>query len=723
MMLRRKITSAFFASLICFLPDFAFALPSAKMKDKGVPSVLKADEVDGDREKNILTATGNVEVTKGSSVFYADKVTYEKDGGVIKAFGNIKAKNIEVGNLIASSAEVKDDFSQGQFLDSRIVFDDGSYLISPKVERKSAVTTVLYKPIYSICPNPDISNDNEIAGKKRDFASIKSKNTTIDREEDVIRSKNAVLRIYDVPLLYTPYLSVALPSKKRKSGFLSPSYIRTSNLGLGVKVPYYFNIDSNIDLTTSPLVTFNNQFLIENQLRHLTSYGEYDLNLEVANNEIKRTVDSNVVKRTEKSLRWRLRGIGKFDYTLNTGLDFKLNLVGDRDYGRDYHFDFITNYTLSHVNLDYIKGREYHAVKLVKIQELENYDDKVAEPTIIPIDSHIESKPRLGFFKEKFALTSNATTITREDGVQYRRVTAIPELSVPFNMNGNLFTLDTKIQGDLYSVENNSVTRDQDINRTTQSNYKPETSINWRLPLIKKNKESTLMIEPMANFVVSSYKKSFDESINEDSNDNELTVTNLFVSDRISGFDRNESGKRVNYGVKSSLFNSFGEFDLNIGQGYRSGGTQDVSIRGFGTNNKSNFVGQASYKAIKYLSVNYSFQLNQSNFRNEVNQLNTTLDFDKVMISSGYLLIRKSEQNLNKKEQMSFESRFKLSADWRVGFLMKKDLITNRTLSRSAILERDGCCTNFMFSISETNPSSLSKPQKSFNISLQFKNL
>ncbi len=723
----KNFTLKTFAALFLFaLLDSAsaFAFLSTKEKDVEAPSVLKADEVDGDREKNILTATGNVEVVKGGSVFFADKIIYQKNDGMIKASGNIRARNIEVGKVLATSAEVKDDFSKGEFLNSKLFFEDGSYIFSPEIKRENFTKTTLQTPIYSVCPNPEISANNEIAGKKNDFAAIKSKYTVIDRQDDVMISKDASLQIYGIPVLYTPYLSVGLPSKKRKSGFLSPSYIRTSSIGLGLRIPYYFDIGPNMDLTTIPLISVSgSQVLLENQFRHLASYGLYSVNFELANNELKTTNNSAVFNKTDKDLRWRLKSEGKFDYTINTGVDFKLNLLGDQNYGRDYHFDFATNHTISHVNLDYIKGRNYYSAKIIKIQELENYNNKLAEPTILPIDAHVETKRGSGFFKEKFALTSNATTIIRADGIQYRRITAIPEMNLPFALNGNLFALNTKLQSDFYSIDNNSGIRDQDLKRTTQSNYKPEFSINWRLPLIRKSKESTFMIEPMANFVTSSYKKSFNSLINEDSNNNELTINNLFVADRIAGFDRNESGKRFNYGLKSSFFNRLGEFDLNIGQGYKSGGVQDVSISGFTSENKSNFVGQARYKAVKYLQLDYSFQLNQSNFDNEINQLNTTIDFDKFSINSSYLLIKKSAQNENKREQISFGSGVKLDKYWRMKLLMNKDLVTGRTLSRSANFERDGCCTTFIFSIAETNPSSLSKSQKSFNLNFQFKNL
>jgi LPS-assembly protein len=253
---------------------------------------------------------------------------------------------------------------------------------------------------------------------------------------------------------------------------------------------------------------------------------------------------------------------------------------------------------------------------------------------------------------------------------------------------------------------------------------KPELSMSWRLPLIRKSETNTLMIEPMINLVTSTYTKNFDKLPNEDSNESELSVSNLFVTDRIAGFDRNESGKRINYGVKSSLFNRFGEFGLTLGQGYRkAGNAQDVLIRGFTDNNKSNIVGQALYKAAKYFTITYSFQLGESNYSNQVNQITTVLDLSRFTFSSDYLLIRKTIQNSTQKEQINLTASMQITPIWKVTTTMSKDLQSSRTLSRGITLYREGCCAIFGFSAIETNPSSLIKPQKTFNLSLSFKNL
>ena len=179
--------------IVIFAAPFAYAIPSFKTQDtqeQSLPAVLKADEIDGDKVTNIMTATGNVEVKKGVSVIYADQISYNKDQKTIRAIGHVKVKDLEIGNMWASEAEVKDDFSSGKFFNSEMVFSDGSYFTSPNIERKTPLVTVLKSPIFSFCPNDKIAADPELAGKKWDFASIRSTTTTIDREKQSIRSFN-----------------------------------------------------------------------------------------------------------------------------------------------------------------------------------------------------------------------------------------------------------------------------------------------------------------------------------------------------------------------------------------------------------------------------------------------------------------------------------------------------------------------------------------------------
>jgi LPS-assembly protein len=723
------------SAILTFYSTSSFALPSFKQsKTSGVPAVLKADRIDSDRVNNVLIASGNVEVSKDNSVIYADKLFYYQDKKTIRGIGNVKVKNITVGNMFAREVEIRDDFSEGKFFDASIIFNDGSYLTSPKIERSNPEKTTLRQSFYSLCPNDDIAENNELAGKKADMAAITSSTTIIDRENNMMRSSHGVFRLYDIPLLYTPYIVLPLPAKKRQSGFLYPSYLKTTNFGLGVKIPYYFNIAPNIDLLTTPQISLTtDQMIIGNEFRHMTSYGEYNLNLEMANNKIESNhIDVSVLddstvgisQRSNKDLRWSLTGAGLFDFTENTGLDFDVDMVSDINYLRDYRFSYLA-YTTSKVNLDYVRKRDYYSIKTIKFQELQNRREADQAQIVLPmIDTYTESKRSL-FFKEKFALTTNITQITPESGLQYRRASVVPEVKIPFNIKGNLFDINAKMQGDVYWLENNFKGSQAPNNYdSTFTNYKPEASITWRLPLIQKSKYNTLILEPIANLVSSSYKRNGDKVANVDSNDAELSISNLFISDRIAGFDRNESGERASYGLKTSLFNALGEFGLTVGQSYKiSSSTQDVEIAGFSDSSKSNLVGQALYRADKYFSIFYTFQLNENNYRNDVNQVTTSLTFDRFAMSGNYLLLRRSQYRASRVEQISLSSSVKLIKKWSAKVAFNKDLERERIISKRMSLQRDGCCTIFGIAVMETNPSSLLKPQKSISVNFTFKNL
>jgi hypothetical protein len=161
-----------------------------------------------------------------------------------------------------------------------------------------------------------------------------------------------------------------------------------------------------------------------------------------------------------------------------------------------------------------------------------------------------------------------------------------------------------------------------------------------------------------------------------------------------------------------------------MGQSFRlSSATQDVPISGFADNNRSNIVGQAVYKAAKYFNLTYAFQLSENDYRNEINQVTSSLNFDKFSFGGNYLMLRRNQQNIAKIEQMSIFSTIKFYDNWGVQFNLNRDIQLQRTISRGVTISRDGCCTLFGFAITETNPGSLVKPQRSFTLSFTFKNL
>lgn len=694
---------------------FTLFLGQALAQESYGPTVLTADKIDGDKNNNTISASGNVEVTKGKDKLISDIITYDKNNKTIQAQGNIEVKSEKFGNIFASEAKIKDDLTSGEMKNGKIIFEDGSYVVSPKIDRESKSRSIFNNSIFSFCPNYYIVKDKNNVEKDNGLINLKAKSTTIDKEDGTAKIKDGVLRIKKVPIFYTPYLSFPLREAKRKSGFLNPSYLNTNRLGFGLKIPYYFNIAPNKDLiTTLQYHPSGGHMTVKNKFRHLIKNGTYNVDAEVSNNKLKQSENID-------SYRWALKSGSKFDFSNDIQFNSKIDYLGDKNYLRDYYNDFI-GYKVSQLDLDQIKNNDYNSIKLVKIQELESDVNSKEEPYALPIiNSYFESKP--GKIQETYSFLTNGTVIYRKNGLQYRRMSVKPEINIPYNLNGNIFKLTANTQGDIYNIneKNSSNNTDFDHNETA---YRPELAASWSLPLIKKSQNYSFIFEPKANFVTSTHNNNDSSIPNEDSSNTELTQSNLFINDRFVGFDRSESGQRINYGFNSKLYNSYGRFTLGLGQGYRrKNKSQDVVIRGF-SDEKSNIVGEVSYKSKKILEVSYNFQLNESNYSNDVNDINLNLNFDNFSISSNYILIHENESNKTEaRDQISVGVKAKIYGNLKGTFEATKDFASNRIISEKIGILYDGCCVSYGISFSENNPSNYTQAQRGYNINFKIKNL
>ena len=55
-------------------------------------------------------------------------------------------------------------------------------------------------------------------------------------------------------MLYLPALNIPEPGISRASGLLVPQFSTSDKVGFSSKIPYYFVIDNNKDLTVTPFI-------------------------------------------------------------------------------------------------------------------------------------------------------------------------------------------------------------------------------------------------------------------------------------------------------------------------------------------------------------------------------------------------------------------------------------------------------------------------------------
>ena len=76
-----------------------------------------------------------------------------------------------------------------------------------------------------------------------------------DRVEQQLYFDQAQFRILNVPVFYLPRLRLPGPGLERASGFLAPSIPTTSQLGTGLKLPYFIKLGDHRDLTVTPYLS------------------------------------------------------------------------------------------------------------------------------------------------------------------------------------------------------------------------------------------------------------------------------------------------------------------------------------------------------------------------------------------------------------------------------------------------------------------------------------
>ena len=102
---------------------------------------------------------------------------------------------------------------------------------------------------------------------------MRTKQLNIKEDEVFGTARHAVVRMKSIPVMYTPYLKFPV-SDERVSGFLFPNLTHSSEDGIDVSIPYYWNLAPNYDATIIPRIIGKRGVGAEAEFRHKSSWQE-----------------------------------------------------------------------------------------------------------------------------------------------------------------------------------------------------------------------------------------------------------------------------------------------------------------------------------------------------------------------------------------------------------------------------------------------------------------
>jgi LPS-assembly protein len=656
---------------------------------------INANNFKYDKLLNILNAYGNVKIidTLNNYIILSEKITYIKEQEKIYTNGNTQAilesrynflsKNVILlkNEMILSSSEKSSltdgDINLYKFEKFKYFINDG-ILKAKKIEivsnyKKSANEKEFYyfddsfidikKKDYTASKTKirikknifdNTKNDPRIYGissnKKGDITtidkgiftscavndtcppwSISSKKIIHDAKKKQIIYKDALLKIYDVPVLYFPKFFHPDPSVKRQSGFLQPQLNNSNILGSSFRLPYFHVLANNKDFTLTPTIFDKDIYMLQNEYRQENKKSSFIGDIGYAKGY------KSVITDNKKKDIGHLFAKFDLDLDLNSYLNSDLKLSLEQ----------VTNDT-------YLKIFETNLIN--------------TSPKVMPNDkSQLTSNLSINLDHEEYSFDAGMTaheTLSGSDSDRYqytlpyysftKTLLSNELLSLNFNSDGsnslkNTNNLKTVINNnfDFKSIDyfsdkgfkNNIGFYFKNVNTVAKNDTKYKSSPQLELmniinlestfPLVKEDKKYFNSVTPKI-----SLRLNPTDMKNHSDSDRLIDNSNIFSINRLSISDSYESGKSVTLGIdykKEKIENINRFFELNLATVLRDVKQDRIPIKSTLGEKQSNLFGSMSHNMSKMINLNYDFALDNDLQTFEYNSIGTEFDFNKLV--------------------------------------------------------------------------------------------
>jgi len=566
---------------------------------KNQPVTFTADQVQYDRDSNIVTASGHVEAWQNDHVVRADKITYDRNTNVTAASGHVVLLEPDGEVLFSDYAELTQGMRDAVLRGMQALLAQNAKLAANGARRTEGKLNELSRVVYSACnlckSNPSAPPEWQI----RAYSAVQ------DLEHKRIEFEDAVLEMYGVPVGYTPYFSIADPSVKRQSGFLISCVGNNSRLGTFAATPYFWAIDKSSDATIVPTVDTLGKPQIDVIYRR--RFNEGTMRIDVAG-----AYDEN-----------RFQGLffgkGQFAYNDEWRYGFDVNEATSANYLRDFRLSGYGQNQLS--STIYVEGfgqGSYTRVDTRFYQGLVSSVDSKQLPYVLPrYEYSYFGEPdaiggRLSFDAGGFnVLRTAATNTQRANGsIDYE----LPEIG----RFGDVWKFRLHVDGAAYNASDlNQAPNFSPVESAGSAQGMPTAAVKLNWPFVRLGDDlGTQLIEPIAQLVVAPNKgaSSYVRIPNEDSLDLFFSDANLFALNRYPGLDREEGGVRAMLAMHGAWYIGSTVFDGLIGQSYRTHPSESLFPIGSGLGGTiSDIVARAYFSPVRWLDFTYRTRLDHDN--------------------------------------------------------------------------------------------------------------
>lgn len=653
-------------------------VPSADLTEGAVAIEGETTEL---VDSNMLIFSGNAELEKDGLVINADSLQYNKSDDTFKGDGNIRIQSPDGHVFEAQSMEMEIGTELGTAEDVQYTIVDTSR--SPKREDRAFVRAhgradsiefvgkdliALKNATYSTCR------------KDKEIAVLSAGDIELDTTAGTGKAKNMILRMYDVPVFWFPYVSFPIDNT-RKSGFLMPSIGSTTKSGTVFNVPYYWNIAPNMDATIAGKYYSD---------RGVQGQGEYRYLSEKFKGQLLGTYLADDDKTGEDRYAYHLGHNQRFNQQWRADVDY--TAVSDANYFDDFSDEYLftsATYLRQNASLGYagnwLRGEALYS-------HFQTIDDTIPESTRpytqeprVVLSTNLPSVNRFKFYGY-----GEYNNFQRDDRVSGPRTDLLASAEYDLNALYGFFKPKVTARHTAYDLKNVTEGISEDPNRSL-GYASLDTGLFFDRLTTMKGKDYTQTLEPRLFYLYVPFEDQDDIPV-FDTGATSFSVSQMFRENRFTSADRIGDANQMTLALTSRLLESDSGKELVrglIGQIYYF---EDrlVTLPGgeAQTSRTSDFVGE--------LYVNLTNRLNMFNFLqwnaddSELDQFRTDLRYTHGAgkdFNLGYYYV-----NGGLDEQINADLAWPLGPRWDITARTRYSLSDSRNLENGLGIGYNACC-------------------------------
>lgn len=680
---RRRLAAGFAAIVglgMALPPALPRAQETAAVPVAGAPALLVADSLRLEGRDRLI-AEGNVEALSGQTRLKAAKVIYDRSNDRLTLEGPITVIEGERIVVLADSGDLDAGLENGLLRGARMVLDQQVQLAANRIDRIGGRYTQLYKTAATSCRVCDDGTPP--------LWQIRAKRVVHDQQERQLYFDNAQLRIYDVPVLWFPYLRLPDPTLDRATGFLIPSFKQTSRLGLGMKVPYFVTIGDHRDLTITPYLSPETRTL-ELRYRQAFRRGNIELNGAISNDTL-----------GPDSRRAYLFGTGRFFLPREFQLTFDIEMTSDDAYLLDYDYSDKDRLD-SEIAITRTRRDEFIRGSLTGYQTLRASESNATLPTIIGdltyerrfVPGLLGGEMRLGLEANSRFRSSDDPT----DGIG-RDVSRVSTDLFWIRNWGLAYGVQAAVTGGV-SVDSFRILQDDTFDGDL-TEVVPQAAVTLRWPLIKASASGTVhLLEPVAMLGWTGGSRR--DLPNDESTRVEFDEGNLLSLSRFPAPDRRERGVVAAYGVNWMRQAPGGlQTNLMLGQIWRADQDPDFSQSSGLSGQSSDLLVAGQIKTADGLSVAartlYDGGLSLSKAEARLLWQQQAFSLGAAYIWLGTDL---AEDRLSTQSEWSLDGTYRISRHWTGSANLRYDVARDETAEAGVGLRYRNECVELNLSLS-----------------------